>query len=61
MGNIGSSVGVTFFGIEYFIGADYFCGVEYFFGAKSKVSEYFLYSQKDSRVMSPDFLESIQL
>ena len=61
MSDTGSSVGCHFFGIEYSFGADYFFGVEYFLGAESKVSEYFLYCQKDSRVTSPDFLEAIQL
>ena len=50
-----------FYGIEYFFGADYFFGVEYFYGAESKVNEYFLHYQKDSRVTSTDFLEPIQL
>ena len=45
----------------YFLGIEYFFGADYFFGAESKVSDYLQYSQKDSRVTSPDFLEPIQL
>ena len=45
----------------YIFGAGYCFGVEYIFGAESKVSEYFQYGQKYSRVTSPDFLEPIQL
>ena len=48
-------------GIGYYFEADYFFGVEYIFGAESRVSEYFQYCQKDSRVTSPGFLEAIQL
>ena len=50
-----------FFGLDYFFGIEYFFGADYIFGAESKVSEYFQYGQKYSRVTSPDFLESIQL
>ena len=45
----------------YFLGIEYFFGADCFFGAESKVSDYLQYSQKDSRVTSPDFLEPIQL